>query len=161
MAEHWTDDPLYHVTYVANLDGISALGVVPGAGDSIGGSPLQAHKLGRIFLTEPDGVGYWYERAENWAEHRSDDPAGDGLIPVVLRVRAPDDDDIEEDHIGTEDAGADAYFCPCSIAPEDVEIWDGLGWSRIGDDLDVFDFSVAVDSDGVFKMDNPLIPDLD
>lgn len=151
-------DPLYHVTYFANLDGIAEQGLVAGAGHSIGGDGLAAHKAGRLFLTETEGIGFWMGRAEEWAEHNSDNPVEDWLVPVVLRVKAPADDDLEDDEIGTRDAGGrSAYHTEAAIDPDHVQVFDGEHWIPIYDFEDI-DITAAADEDGVLFDRSPLRP---
>ena len=158
---------LYHITYFKHLSNIEQDGLIPGRGSSLGqGAGYQTHSTKRIFLTEKNGISFWYSKAEEWAEYNSDNPLEDELIPVVLRVTLNDDDTlIHTDQIGTRDASADAFYIEDDDIPhQDLEIWDGSNWKR---HIEV-DPKIAMEyesddddpDDGwwVFKTDNPLIP---
>ena len=147
---------LYHVTYFSRLDGIARRGLRPGHGRSIGAAIYDTHRKGAIFLTEKSGVGFWAERAEQWAVDQSDDPLGDGLVPVVLRV--PDIDECEEDEPGTRDARADAWRCTASIAADDIQVWTGRRWAPVEDYWDDVEPGSALDDEGYFKASSPLVP---
>jgi hypothetical protein len=151
------NDPLYHVTYMANLGDIAADGLVPGRRSAIGSMALDHHRAGRIFLTEFDGVPYWFSRAEDFAVDMSDDPADDELVPVVLRINDPPDDDLQEDVEGSRDARRDAYYCECAIDAAQIDVFDGEAWVAIADaELDADD---AVDEDGYTLDPSPFQPD--
>ena len=149
--------PLYHVTYSGRLAGIAGAGLIPGAAESIGGQTYAGHRKGAIFLTEPDGLSFWHEKAEEWAHHRSDDLLEDGLIPVVLRVWP--DVECKHDEPGTRDAGSTAWKCLGRVEPDEIEIWSGVKWLPVDEYEDV-DASAALDEDGymVGFWDNALVP---
>lgn len=126
---------LYHVTMAARLPGIAEHGLRPGMARSIGTSSYDGHRKGGIFFTEWDGVAFWANRAELFAENESDDPLGDELVPVVLRVASDDVWDLcEEDEVGTKDSGWNqAFKCKTSVPPEGIELYDGEEWVPVED----------------------------
>jgi len=153
VIEATPDDPLYHITFAANLPGIAEHGLRSG-GRGIGGIALAGHKRGRIFLTELEGVSFWTERAEQLAADQSDDILGDELIPVVIKVEDPPEE-LEHDAIGTKDSGGhDAYYCACTIEPDDLQVWDGSDWIDLADHGSI-DLDQAVDEDG-YLVESPL-----
>ena len=119
---------LYHVTFAGRLAGIAEDGLLPAGGGGFAGigNYHQDHKRRGVFLTELAGVGYWHDKAEQWAEHSSDHVLDEGYVPVCLRTRRPTGP-LEADEHGTEDARVDAWVVP-AIAPEHVEVWDGAAW---------------------------------
>jgi len=124
---------LYHVTYAANLPSIAKHGLVPGERSNYSGG-YEGHSKGRIFLTEEDGVSYWYQRMIDLAEHNSDNPLEDLLVPVVLAIDTedlqfyPDELPIEEDKVGTRDALAQAWFTREPIDTSGIYLWNGEEW---------------------------------
>lgn len=131
------DDYLYHVTYDGRLPGIAQEGLRAGRGRSIGGASYDAHVSGAVFLTEADGVPFWFHKAEEWANHASDDPLGDELTPVVLRVDYESIiDACEEDEHGTRDAMYDAWRCTTVVEPGEIEVWDGDAWVEVDEGVD-------------------------
>jgi hypothetical protein len=131
---------LYHVTFYSALPSIAQRGLQAGRGGGIGGAAYGAHRAGSIFLTEGAGVAFWTERAEQWAEDRSDDLEGDGLAPVLLRIATAsiDKDRCVEDQLGTRDARHDAFKCSFSIPAKDIEVWAGANGE--GEWVDVEDY---------------------
>ena len=124
---------LYHVTYFNRLEDIIWLGLEPNHPHSIG--ELHGwHTKDRSFLTDWQGVGFWYQRAVQWAYHNSDYPVEDGLTPVVIRTREMKRLDVQPDEIGTTDAVADAYFTEKSIPAKRLEVWNGKQWVRLTED---------------------------
>jgi len=137
---------LYHVTYDGRLGDIEAEGLQPGKPRAIGTQIYDTHRKGAIFVTEPDGLLFWYGRAELWAREHSEDPYEDGFTPVVLRFdRAAYMKDCELDEPGTRDAGwSDAYRCETDVHPDDLELWDGSDWVSLEKGVDT---SQAYDED--------------
>lgn len=165
------DDPLYHVTYYNRLEGISQNGLQPGSARSIGGSSYDTHAARGIFLAEDDGVSFWYSKAEDFANHNSDNPLEDGLVPIVLKIdpAAFLEEDLIEDEPGSADSATGAYIVPNVIEPDYIEAWDGSSWIPVDewDSIDIeqaFDREELEDEDGdeeayyLFKYDNPLQP---
>ena len=126
-----TVDAFYHVTFYNRLPSIARNGIRPHSRESIGGAGLGEYKRGRIFITSPEGVSFWFERADSWAYDSSDDQLGEGWFPVVLRLPVPESfmDDCHIDRIGTREARAEAWACEATIPPEGIEIFfDGTWW---------------------------------
>lgn len=169
MTEH-----LYHVTFYNHLGDIAQDGLQPGRGRGIGGSFYDPHREGAIFLTSEDGVYFWGSRAEEWAQHNSDNIYEDGLAPVLLRVSANYENNCEYDELGSDDANADAYKCRTKIPPEDIEVWVGTSdkgeWLWIDDWNEIpYDDAFEEDSDDdetwmvlkeSYGSPSPLMPDL-
>jgi hypothetical protein len=157
---------LYHVTYFNRLEGISDNGLQPGSARSIGAPSYDVHAAKGIFLTEQEGVRFWYNKAESFAEHNSDNPYEEGLAPIVLRVDYEGlKTDLQTDELGSEDSRADAYIHAGGIDPEYIEAWDGSSWIPIEDywDIDTEQaFEIEEDSEDTgevfyfFKDNNPL-----
>jgi len=147
---------VYHVTFARNLDSIDAQGLLPEASGALGRGGYGGHSSGRLFLTEQDGVDFWYERMEAVANDLSDDPLGEGFVPLVLRVPSYEEK-MQEDEAGTEDAGAQSWFMIEPIASDEVEVWDGEQWTTI-DEFDPDVCELAFDDDGYFlyQDQNPL-----
>ena len=126
-------DPfLYHITWYRSLPGIATRGLVASGGEGIAprGSSYATYSSGRIFATEREGIPFWYGRAEDHAQDRTDDPFKDGFTPVVLRFPRPRRMALDE--IGSEDARADAYILErARIAPALIEVWNGRRWSGV------------------------------
>lgn len=125
---------VYHVTYANRLEDIIWQGLEPGNPPVIGEN-YGWHTKGRIFFSDPRGVGFWVGRAEEWAYHNSDSPVSDGMIPVVLRIKGYKRYGFEEDEHGTGDAGADAFFTQKTIPASRIEMWDGKAWRKLNEDL--------------------------
>lgn len=132
-------DYLYHVTTYRRLETIAEEGLVRGHARAIGASALDDHARKGIFLTELGGVFFWYSRAEEHAEHGSDDLLEDGAVPVVLRTPWGDEleDALDADEIGSNDAKAAAYIAEQPIDGADLEVFDGKRWIAIDDWEDV------------------------
>lgn len=111
---------LYHVIFYNLLESIASAGLKPDAGRGIGSRVYDQHRSGAIFLTDAAGVHFWASRAEEWAEGRSDDLLEDGLVPVLLRVPDSVLRSCEDDEVGSDDAGHDAFKCRTRIPPGDI-----------------------------------------
>lgn len=124
------DEHLYHVTYAGRVGSIGRLGLLPGHGDTFGGGYLE-HSLGRLFLTDPDGVFFWHHRlAEQFVPIERPEE-----MPVVMRF-LPNDEDLalmEADPIGAADARAPAYMTESDVEPDRIELWDGEEWVPVTD----------------------------
>ena len=155
-------DYMYHVTYYKDLGSIADSGLNPGGGSAMGKGGHSGHSRGRTFMTEKDGLSFWFGRMEEHAEADSDDPLGEGYVPVSLRFPKPKG--LEEDEAGTSDAMAESYFLEGSVPPGEVELWDGNSWIALTSWESVNpEESFDVDEyDGekwhIFKGDNPLYP---
>lgn len=136
MREKIEDAPfLFHVTYYGRLGAIEEDGLVPGRARAIGGKAYDAHARSRVFLTEGEGIRFWFNRAKDHAEHNSDAPLDDGLVPVVLRIdlRKIDESRISNDEPGSGDAKHAAFFYPEAISADAIEVWNGEQWGPIDD----------------------------
>lgn len=155
-------DWAYHITYHKDLGSIESSGLVPGGGGSMGKGGYSGHSQGRTFMTEEAGLLFWFGRMEEHATNDSDDPLGDGYVPVVLRF--PEPEGLEDDEPGTSDARADSYYLEGSVPPDDMEIWDGSSWIALADwdSIDPEESFELDEDDGeewhVFKDQNPLYP---
>lgn len=165
------EDPLYHVTHYNRLSDIASDGLQPGRSRSIGGAAYDEHAKGRIFLTEADGVRFWYGKSEDFAEHNSDNPYEEGLVPVVLRVDIAGivDDELDVDEDGTADSSVDAWMASEGIDPEYIQVYTGKKWVPVDrweeiDPKDAFDVDENSDDSEdplyYFKSDSPLLPKL-
>jgi len=158
VARRFTEGPLYHVTYHGRLPSIAEEGLTTGQARSIGGPAYDEHVRGRLFLTEPEGVSFWMHRAENHAEANSDDPFGDGYVPVALRV-SPDcfeNAELERDEHGTRDALVDAWMVSGEpFGPECLEVYTGSRWAPVEE-------YGEIDPESAFNTEsNPDYPDED
>lgn len=154
-------DYLYHITYYNRLPSIAANGLLPNMARSIGGAAYDSHSRGGMFLTEADGVNFWYDKAEEFAEYNSDDLYKDKFVPVVIQVLACYFDDIKPDKIGTEDAKVKAWKAQVGVPPRYLKIWTGTSWASITSYSRVdWKSALNVDTDGYcyFKSENPLKP---
>ena len=157
-------DWLYHVTWYKDLGSIDESGLDTGAGKALGKGGYGGHSSGRLFMTDEGGLFFWFGRMEEHATHDSDDPLGDGHVPVVLRF--PEPESIEPDEAGTSDAKSDAFYTEGAVDSYDIEVWDGSSWIPLEDWGDI-DPSISFDVDEdegeewhVFKdvRQNPLFP---
>jgi hypothetical protein len=143
-------DILYHVTFFKNMPSIAAEGLKPGAGSSIGqGAGYKDHSTGNVFLTEFNGVIFWYGKAEDWAEHSSDNVYEDELVPVVLRIFL-DDESLSEDELGFKDSGYnEAFKTKQGIPPEHMEVWSGSKWIDVEDynSIDILDALIVEENE--------------
>lgn len=126
---------LYHVTTYRRLEDIAEDGLRRGRARAIGAPSYDANAARGIFLTEAEGVFFWHARAEDHAEHGSDDLLEDGVVPIVLRVDVDDlpDEELEPDEPGSHDARADAWISQGPIEPDTIEAFDGQGWVPVSD----------------------------
>jgi len=114
----------YHVTTAGNIDSIVKHGLRAGTGQTRYGAGYAGHTRGRLFLTEPAGVFYWYhETGQGGVIENAEE------VPIVLRF-VLDDGFLQDDEIGTKDAaGRRAYYLEsASVAANQIEAWDGTQW---------------------------------
>lgn len=138
---------LYHVTYANRLESIGAEGLDPDAQGAIGQGPgYDKHSTGRVFLTDADGVFFWAQKAFDWAQHNSDDPVSEGLVPVVLRVEV-EKNLLSIDELGAKDSRHDAFYTTELIEPDHVSVWDGEDWVSADAELDTDLGATEDDSD--------------
>lgn len=152
--EEETEDGEYffHVTYYNRLPSISSQGIVPNAPASSSGN--YEHKQGKVFFTEASGISFWYGRAQEWAENRSDETLDVGFVPIVLRFFVYDE--FEEDEVGSSDANARAFMHDKQVEAEEIEIWNGVNWIPVYN-YDQIDPGKAIE-DNQFKNPSPLEP---
>jgi hypothetical protein len=117
----------YHVTYMKNLNGIGRRGLIKSARPNFNArSSLAYHSQNGLFLANKE-VKYWIDVYENWANDGSDNILKDGLIPVILRVRAFSDLTKPDQYPGNP---AGAWIYPKNIRSEYVEMWTGDTWTN-------------------------------
>lgn len=122
---------LYHVTFIRNLPSIKRVGLVVSGGSSNFSSSYRSHSRDRIFWTSWEGVFYWLSKMEDSANHKSDDPIDDGMIPVVLKVKRRVLADLFADEIGSKDARNDAYYSEDTVPAKVIKFWDGEDWEKL------------------------------
>lgn len=123
---------LYHVTYSGHLGSIAENGLDPRRTGVWEGSGYGAHSKRGTFLTEGDGVQFWYNRLEEQADHHQEAYELEDWVPVVLRALCVKDDGrLVEDKAGSRDALSDSYITTQMMPPEDLQMWDGTGWSEV------------------------------
>ena len=155
---------LYHVTYWRRLDSIDTRGLVVGASRSIGSAGYDAHVKGKIFLTETDGVFFWYSRAEEFAEANSDNVWKDRLVPVVLRVAVAhrmERGRVVLDLLGTGDALSNAWETTRTIPPSRLTVFNGQRFVPLRRfDREHAKLAVYKDAEGYvyFRDSMPLLP---
>lgn len=173
LFEQIEPDWLCHVTHFNRLENISKNGLTPGAARSIGGSAYDTHAAKGIFLTDFGGVDFWYNKAEAFAEHNSDNVYEDGLVPVVLRIDYDGlQTDLETDEPGSTDSRQDAFIHRGPIGPEHIEVWTGSDWIPVEDYWGEVDIELTLDKEELegddgepeeyylfkYSNQNPLIP---
>ncbi len=140
------DEALFHVTYANRIGDIAEQGLQPWGAPAFVAE--QAYSAGKVFLTERDGISFWYERLVQYAEHvhllDRQSAVETGFVPVVLSVSAEEVPPLHEDARGTRDALADAYYVTAGILPESLELWDGAEWIPI-EDVETLDLDQAVE----------------
>ena len=161
---------LFHVTYFGRLGAIASRGLVAGASRSIGARSLDFHAKRGVFLSDGDGVDFWFERAQEFAEHNSDDVLADGLVAVVLRVTLEDGASLVPDEVANQEGSSrffDNWISTEAVDPDDIEVWSGSDWLDVEDwsDLDPelgVEWEDDEDSDGggywLTILDSPLLP---
>lgn len=120
---------LYHVTYHAFLDDIAEHGLVPGGQGGFREGYWGNKGKGYVFLTDRDGVAFWYGNLQQHAEHSFDNPYEEGRTPVILRIRGLEEDELEDDEQGSRDSMGRAYKVPFGIDAVDIEVWTGERWA--------------------------------
>lgn len=159
----------YHITYYKNLPSIINKGLTPQGGvGSLGVGGYAGHSKGNLFLTEESGISFWYNKMEDMAEHNSDNPFEDELVPIVLRFPWPKN--LTWDEPGSTDSLNDAFMTSSHIDADYIELYDGSGWLPI-EDYHFVDISEAFDIEEefdenieesielyYFKTQNPLKP---
>ena len=123
------DAVLFHVTYYGRLESIAEDGLVRGAPKSIGAPAYDYHRAKGVFLTDVEGIFHWYHKAEDFAEHESENYIEDGAVPVVLRVADPGD--LVEDDVANSETLFENYISPGGVVSEDIEVWTGREWVAV------------------------------
>jgi hypothetical protein len=158
------NDPyVYHVTFYNRLGAIASGGLMPIGGmhgSALGKGGYAGHSQGKVFVTERDGISFWYGRAEDAANDSSDDVLVEGYTPVVLRMPKPKG--MKLDEAGTDDAGYDAWYVKKAIDPDRIEAWTGTAWAPVGRAEDIIDQAASYDmEDGYAYLksdwENPLV----
>jgi hypothetical protein len=127
-------EPYFHTTYVNRLESIAARGLVVGAARSIGAPSYDVHAASGVFLSDADGVDHWFERAQAFADDRSDSLLDDGFVPVVLRVWVDEPDKLVPDEVANQETihADDNWISKAPIGPDAIEVWDGdSAWLRV------------------------------
>jgi hypothetical protein len=142
-------DWLYHVTYSGRLQSITQHGLRPGCGRSIGSSAYDSHCENRMFLTAADGIIFWHGKAEEFANHNSDNTFSDDLTPIVIAVNMDvADTRLEVDAEGTRDAGgAKAYMTSLRIPPDRLYVFHAGNWWELDDFSGDFEDAYNVEED--------------
>lgn len=122
---------LYHVTYHNRLPSIADNGLQPDQSRSIGGGGYDGHARGKLFFSDAEGTKFWHSRAEDHAEHNSDNIAEDGLVPMVLRVAEHHLGPTEVDEAGGRDSLAEAVTTKQPVQPHHIQYFDGIDWTNI------------------------------
>ncbi len=123
---------LFHCTYFKNLPGIRARGIHPVSKPVL--MRAAPGNLKGVYLSDETGVRFWFRRLVSWAEHDSDNPVEDGLVPVVLQVTTACD--TVEDELGQRDSGSQALICTQPIEPGNIRVWDGGSWVSLSQGVD-------------------------
>ena len=155
---------VYHVTYASRLPSIAQHGLRPNQSRSIGAPCHDSHAKGRVFVSEFDGVSFWHQRSEEFAEAESDHPLTDLLVPVVLSFEV-EASSLTEDTRGTSDSTNKAWFLTDTVKPDKMDVFHNT-WVPIREHKG-FDYSEAFtiedDPDGGtelqwFNSDSPFMP---
>ena len=124
---------VYHTTFLQNLGGIASEGLQPSTRAQFGG--YARHSLGRVFVSDFDGVSLWASRMESVGMGESDlrtDADVADWMPIVLRIG--DSVAFEFDPLGHCDSGwCGPWYVENRIGPEHIEVWDGREWVMVED----------------------------
>jgi hypothetical protein len=142
----------YHVTFSKNLAAISKRGLVPGSRSAMGRGGYAGHSGGKTFLSDKEGVDFWYERAEAAANDMSDDPLEEGFVPVVLRMPHPKTAQVDKP--GSEDSRHEAWYVTQKLSG--IEVWDGSRWLPVSEWRSLDLQQAFQDGDFKYQNDNPL-----
>lgn len=135
------EEYLYHCSHLEKVfdfdgdyeGGIWTHGLRPSYRSQFGGG-YDSHSRGKLFLSEYDGVIFWFSKMEQIAHNSSDfnSEKDFGWIPVCLRVNKDYLDDLAIDELGTKDSGGvSSYSYSSIIEPEYLEIFNGKQWQSL------------------------------
>ncbi len=122
---------VYHTTFYRALESIAEDGLRPGARGMTIFAP--GNRTG-VYVSDFNGVRFWFNKAVDFAEYSSDDPFAEGLVPVVLRVKMPRGGvsrGCRIDELGASDSYAEAWVCAVPIPPALIDAWTGEEWVPI------------------------------
>ncbi len=109
------DDFYYHVLPSNRLKKVLSQGITPNSSPVF--SNYTNHSVGRIFLSEREGVHFWKERVELHLFHN-----GENEKVSVIRVRKSLIKNIEDDKLGTRDSNTPSYYTKTPISADHIEI---------------------------------------
>jgi hypothetical protein len=122
----------YHCTYARNLPAIAKRGLRPSATPVL--MRAAPGNLRGVYLSDADGVPFWFRKLIDWAQHDSDNPVEDGMVPVVLRVTTVCN--TVEDVAGSQDSRSEAVVCSRPIVPGAIRVWNGSSWVTVSQGVD-------------------------
>lgn len=153
---------VYHATHFGNLDSIISSGLTPSTGSSGFGGGYAGHSRGRIFVTEGDGVSYWFNKMENNAQHQSDFKEDEDAVewtPIALRISTKllSKHTFHVDNPGSKDSYSDSFYTSQTIPAKAIEVWDGTAWVAIRE-ADTSSMENAIEATAVreWDEDNPV-----
>jgi hypothetical protein len=157
---------LYHVTFAANLPGITRHGLLPGSAGRSNFTGYASWSRDRIFFTVSEGADCWWEKLERTAFDRNEpeDIVGELQIPVLLRVlrKTVERLGIEKDPHGFRDCGyQDSFFTKKSVPASLLRVWDGKQWVRTSADPEQIANAYVSRSEHVLESDGTEWLDVD
>ena len=157
------DEYLYHATHLGKLDGIAQNGLQPSKGSQFSGG-YDAHSRGRVFVTDYDGLPYWFNKMQGIAEYNSDFKDEDDVkewTPIALRISTDNTIPYYDDAAGNRDNRmGSAYYTTQTIDPEEIEVWDGAEWVPV-EDADADELGADAIAAAEFEADEADEPDDD
>lgn len=123
---------VYHTTFYRALPNIAKHGLRKGAKGMLIFAPGNDEG---VYVSDFEGVRFWYGKAVDFAEYSSDDPVKEGLVPFVLRAHLPNGGvsrACKRDELGSRDSYAQAWVCAVPIPAELLEVFDGDDWRPLG-----------------------------
>lgn len=150
---------LYHVTFIRNLEDIEDRGLRPEYGGSLFGGGYAGHSKGHVFLTEEDGLLFWFRKIGDMAEYRFEEPIEAGAVPVAIRIPSQYLPELEIDKAGSKDAFSDAFQTTVLVDPDHMEVWFDGAWHPLSE-VDSEDLQqLALDGADYDEMDEPDPPE--
>lgn len=122
---------VYHTTFYRALPSIARHGLRKGAKGMLIFAPGNDEG---VYVSDFEGVRFWYGKSVDFAEYSSDDPVQEGLVPFVLRAHLPNGGvsrACKRDELGSKDSYAQAWVCAVPIPPELLEVFDGDDWQPL------------------------------